>query len=710
MMRLIRAALLVFVAFVSPAAAAILVKSGEHEGFSRLVVYFEPGQIWSLDETATGYRLEAPGIEDGFDISDVFEMIPRDRISSLAAGSDILVVGLGCRCAINHEVLTSGHLILDVVPTPDNAVRSVFAFKPEILPSDTNPIVEQLIGSVGGANQGEIRASNINDNTHIELNLETHESLEGFRTRLLENLGRSASLSLVDLADKPADTSVGAPILSSLPEQENRAVVTNAIDQARAAVDMPVRIEDLRQCPNPDLFDIANWGGVEEFSDHLSGIRRDLVEEFDEINQEAANALVRAYLYYGLTDEARHVVATLPTNSTDGNALVALSRILDDASSARAPAFDDFGHCRGPILPWLLLEATDKISLSTIDLKNLAAEFSAWSPALQRLLGSRLIRKLNELDRKETAAVLESILTGIGKESPVRHNELTSLPQPELEKIIFMGGDRAPEALAMFLKNALREGELIPAELVQLTGAFAKELRGESIEITLHKLRIEALFYREEVAEAISQITQHEKKHDIWAGELLDRVANHVINARERKTVFHFITYLIRSERLTKLDPNLAIELAEKALEAGLPNYAITLLAEVDGSSVPGELLLDIADARETFQEALGLISKDGDRENAGKVAKLALKHDEIGALSDDFLAELAPDLTNRIAWASSNWTEVKSSERNSEVARSILELQKIDFSDEPLTKARSASSLSERSRDLISQLLQGSE
>jgi hypothetical protein len=37
-----------------PLQAATLVRSGEHQGFTRLVVYFDPGQAWELNKT--GHR------------------------------------------------------------------------------------------------------------------------------------------------------------------------------------------------------------------------------------------------------------------------------------------------------------------------------------------------------------------------------------------------------------------------------------------------------------------------------------------------------------------------------------------------------------------------------------------------------------------------------------------------------------------------------
>ncbi len=115
----IAAVLAVFVAHSATIACAqtLKVRSGEHSGFTRLVVPLPTSTDWKLGRTATGYglRVDLKGVT--FDTSRVFDLIPRKRITALGMGGDdsLLRIDLACTC---HAVATqepNGQLILDFV-------------------------------------------------------------------------------------------------------------------------------------------------------------------------------------------------------------------------------------------------------------------------------------------------------------------------------------------------------------------------------------------------------------------------------------------------------------------------------------------------------------------------------------------------------------------------------------------------------------------
>ena len=63
-------------------AQTVRVKSGEHEDFSRLVLYFPERPEYEVVETDGGYELRADGAYS-YDVDGVFRLIPRDRIAGL---------------------------------------------------------------------------------------------------------------------------------------------------------------------------------------------------------------------------------------------------------------------------------------------------------------------------------------------------------------------------------------------------------------------------------------------------------------------------------------------------------------------------------------------------------------------------------------------------------------------------------------------------
>ena len=115
----ITAVLAVFVAHSATIASAqtLKVRSGEHSGFTRLVVPLPTSTDWKLGRTAAGYglRVDLKGIT--FDTSRVFDLIPRKRITALGVGGDesLLRIDLACTCHVVATQEPNGQLILDFV-------------------------------------------------------------------------------------------------------------------------------------------------------------------------------------------------------------------------------------------------------------------------------------------------------------------------------------------------------------------------------------------------------------------------------------------------------------------------------------------------------------------------------------------------------------------------------------------------------------------
>ena len=114
-MRRLAAALLLLLSLTAPAAAQVVtVRSGEHPGFSRLVLEIGRGTEWRLGREGQGYRLQVERPGWGYDIAGVFRLIPRSRLTALAAEADglRLTVAPGVH-AIAFETGT-GALALDI--------------------------------------------------------------------------------------------------------------------------------------------------------------------------------------------------------------------------------------------------------------------------------------------------------------------------------------------------------------------------------------------------------------------------------------------------------------------------------------------------------------------------------------------------------------------------------------------------------------------
>ncbi|MEO1139066.1 MAG: hypothetical protein AAFW87_06385, partial [Pseudomonadota bacterium] len=69
-------------------AQDVTVRSGEHQGYSRLVFDF-PGRVpWSLDQAEDAAILRFEGSDFLFNTDAVFDRLQRDRIRAVTVGQD----------------------------------------------------------------------------------------------------------------------------------------------------------------------------------------------------------------------------------------------------------------------------------------------------------------------------------------------------------------------------------------------------------------------------------------------------------------------------------------------------------------------------------------------------------------------------------------------------------------------------------------------
>ena len=91
-------------------AEPIKVRTASHNEFTRLVLDTPSDRVWRMELSGDRSVIRLPGHQDGFDTSDVFRRIGRDRIQDIVSNQDRLFLSLGCECSV--AVFPNGRVTL----------------------------------------------------------------------------------------------------------------------------------------------------------------------------------------------------------------------------------------------------------------------------------------------------------------------------------------------------------------------------------------------------------------------------------------------------------------------------------------------------------------------------------------------------------------------------------------------------------------------
>ncbi len=136
-MRFVSAIIGFSLAAVLPLAAqqrdTVIVRSGEHADFSRLVFPGAQGQSWNVvqlsdNEVQIVFASSLPDL----DLSSVFDLIPRDRLRAIETDDRTIIMSLACSCSVDVQQIPTGHIVIDIEDPEETNTREFRAS--DILP------------------------------------------------------------------------------------------------------------------------------------------------------------------------------------------------------------------------------------------------------------------------------------------------------------------------------------------------------------------------------------------------------------------------------------------------------------------------------------------------------------------------------------------------------------------------------------------------
>jgi hypothetical protein len=384
-------------------AQPVGVQSGEHAGFTRLVLDIGRDREWRLEGEGRSRRLALSPPADGFAIDRVFELIPRTRLAALEEGAG-LILSLACACTISASRYQGRYLVLDILdPDPlasQNPVEGEEARAVRRLAAaESLPDMTRLLAGTPVDAQAAARPAS----PPLTLADPATVDLEQAARIMAEQLARAAASGLLEAnPGRPmsdADPRPAArPLIPPAPETELDEAHAGPPIRAETAIDAALN-DATGTAPQgrrltcaaaePPIRDWSSGGGVGQ---GLGALRFALFDDRDRLQRDAAITLARHYLYYGFGAEAAYWLNQIDAPPLE---LLVIAGVVDGAPGPHFPSEADPTVCSEEGLLWRYLDRTLAQPPSADQAGRLQRATAALPLVLRDQLAPRVARALH---------------------------------------------------------------------------------------------------------------------------------------------------------------------------------------------------------------------------------------------------------------------------------------------------------------------------
>jgi len=635
-------------------AQSLRVVSGDHDGFTRLVVLGNPGESWRLGRTPEGYGLQL-GRSVRFDLTDAFRLIDRSRVAAIWVDpqNGLLRMRVSCACHAFATQEGDGMIVIDVrdgSPPPGSIFEQAIIFGDLAILSDIEPPRPQarppevvILGPEWA--KAVSRAVRI-PTADLFQGLSSSDPAASLAEALTVELARGAARGLVDFAPvhrekagEGAETPAGLAVYP----------FDRGIDITLSPDEPKYLAAKGGECIADELVDIANWGDDrpiwQQFAEATAS-----PDEFDVPNAERRNRAVQRLLYAGFGIEARRLVEAMPLPDGGHDALYLELAGIMDADPVRNSALAGQESCDGAIAMWAVM-ATDTGNLTRPNLPSIRRGFSALPLHLRQQLGPDLVRRLISVGEAASAADIQAAMERAP--GPLPNAVLTSAAELELqvgdpEAALDMlerspdGGPGSMEALIAQVEANARLKRSMDAHTVERLEALVTEYSGTGFEPSLRRALVLAQALTGKFGSAIAGLTAAPSANEAVWGLLAtaddDTVLLHAVGAPSDMT------------NALSLDTRIAV--ASRLIDLGLGPAALEWLGTPPADALVGaRAALLTGDAR----AALRLLAGSSE---AGAEELRSLATAQLFSAGSDRLAAPSEPTPRMAAWLG-DWEEV---------------------------------------------------
>jgi hypothetical protein len=473
MMRLLLFVILIILP-VHLRAETISVVSGEHADFSRLVFQYPDEENWTISRFDDGYILDTASDLYTYNVTMVFDFIPRTRILKLENVPDgTLKIFTQEGFHLDAFDLRSGRLVIDIkdgLPASDSKFEFQRSIAPEkTLQADTILTKRFKTGSnsnISSTNNGEQAAQNgtahekptlaevfpniLNSTLPNLMDIPKLQPLENkyfspdidplhgassqivkMEENLLGQIGRAVAQGLLnaDLPDKEnaikatnkllsTRNSISEPVSPSIPsepkiEDKRHVRVQTAVDRDLKPPSLHTGADMPERCPPDDQLAIETWGEPLQDGLLLSEFRSLALGEFDQSLTEGVEKLAKYYLYLSFGAEAKMVLNEFGVFVPNSKFLRLIADVMDKGYSDSYDIISDHSQCPGATGFWAMVAREDLGGTQIFSSQQVVSYFSGLPLHLRQHLGPRLSEQFLSIGDVETAKLVQNALTRV---------------------------------------------------------------------------------------------------------------------------------------------------------------------------------------------------------------------------------------------------------------------------------------------------------
>lgn len=441
----------------------------------------------------------------------------------------------------------------------------------------------------------------------------------------------------------------GATNQNNIPATSQQIVVTTAPDAALAEVvhSMSDNVQSSTCLPTAWL-DPAQWASGQP-SAGFSGLRAQLLGEFDKPDPIAVLALARHYLYMGFGLEARRLVETFSVDAEQAELISELGHYLDGGAPRLAGILPSQVGCSPPATLWSILANPNGISDPDLDLRQILAAFSDLPVHLRGMIGPTLASSFSNAGKIDAAIGIRNLLDRsanadaeslnmIEAEIALAKDQEDAVMAP-LDAVITNDGSQAALAMIKLIKEKRRLGQRIDPSLASAADALAVEYRGTDLGRQLTETAIRAFSTSGQPQTTFDRINEAQARRTVADETTRTLRIEAFYDAAVNSSNTAFVRLMHKEDFPTTEMPALKmrdqeltarISVAERLNRLGFFEKASDVLAPVaaTASIETRRELARIAFARGQLDEALILIEDLNDTESEVLRVKVFLKQE----------------------------------------------------------------------------------